>query len=150
MLILCDSQIINRSMLQFQKLPVPPVECPVCKIQLSSQQVYVTHVEGKAHKKKLIIQEKEKRAREDNAPTRPIVTKMPDTIPVIARHVISTNTSITSNVIANTFVPVESDIIMEHTALRSTESNLNPPLAKKKKKNKVIRSNCCIHLKLSW
>ena len=137
-------------MLQFQKLPVPPVECPVCKIQLSSQQVYVTHVEGKAHKKKLIIQEKEKRAREDNVPARPIATKMPDTIPVIARHGISTDSSITSNVIANTFVPVESDIIMEHTALRSTESNLNPPLAKKKKKNKVIRSNCCIHLKLSW
>ena len=130
-------------------MPVPPVECPVCKIQLSSQQVYATHVEGKAHKKKLIIQEKEKRAREDNVPARPIVTKMPDTIPVIARHVISTDTSITSNVIANTFVPVESDIIMEHTAPRSTESNLNPPLAKKKKKNKVIRSNCCIHLKRS-
>ena len=59
-------------------MPVPPVECPVCKIQLSSQQVYATHVEGKAHKKKLIIQEKEKRAREDNAPTRPIVAKMMD------------------------------------------------------------------------
>ena len=122
----------------------------MCKIQLSSQQVYVTHVEGKAHKKKLIIQEKEKRAREDNAPTRPIVTKMPDTIPVIARHVISTDTSITSNVIANTLVPVESDGIIEHTAPCNTESNLNPPPAKKKKKNKVIRSNCYIHLKRSW
>ena len=127
-------------MLKFQKVPVPPVECPVCKIQLSSQQVYVTHVEGKAHKKKLIIQEKEKRAREDNVPTRPIVTKMPDTIPVIARHVISTGTSVTSNVIANTLVPVKSDIIIEHDASCNTESNLDPPPAKKKKKNKVIRS----------
>ena len=119
----------------------------MCKIQLSSQQVYVTHVEGKAHKKKLIIQEKEKRAREDNVPTRPIVTKMPETIPVIARHVLSTDTSITSNVIANTLVPVESDITIEHTSTRNTETNLNLPPAKKKKKNKVIRSNCCIHLK---
>ena len=71
----------------------------MCKIQLSSQQVYVTHVEGKAHKKKLIIQEKEKRAREDNVPTRQIVTKMPDTIPVITRHVLSPDAISTSSVI---------------------------------------------------
>ena len=126
-------------------MPVPPVECPVCKIQLSSQQVYATHVEGKAHKKKLIIQEKEKRAREDS--TRLIVTKMPETIPVITRNVLITDNSISSNVIANTLAPVESDIIIEHTAPCDTENNLNPPPAKKKKKNKVILSKFSIHLK---
>ena len=63
------------------------------------------------------------------------------------RDRLSTDTSITSNIISNTLVPVETDTIIEHTSPRNTESNLNLAPAKKKKKNKVIRSNCCIHLK---
>ena len=45
---------------RFKKAPVPSVECPVCNIQLSSQVVYISHIAGKAHKKKLIIQAREK------------------------------------------------------------------------------------------
>lgn len=33
-------------------MPVPPVRCAICDITVSSEQVYATHINGKAHKKK--------------------------------------------------------------------------------------------------
>ena len=122
----------------FQKVPVPPVECPVCNIQLSSQQVYVTHVEGKAHKKKLLLLEKEKTRPKEV--TQETTHKLPVAVAVKRND---TNSSSNSNIVlANNSAPVISDTIVEIKPSSSTEEVIiAPPPAKKKKKNKVIFSN---------
>jgi hypothetical protein len=125
-------------LLNFQKTPVPSVECPVCFIQLSSQQVYVTHVEGKAHKKKLLLREKEKtRSKEMSKAT---TNKIPAPVRM--------NDSSTSSIIlANNIAPVRSDTIVEIKPPSSTEESIiAPPPAKKKKKSKVIFIFLIFHL----
>ena len=135
------SVIFLNILLYFQKAPVPSVECPVCNIQLSSQQVYVTHVEGKAHKKKLLLLEKEKtRAKEVAKAT---TNNIPMTIPegFYGCHVKmnDANTSNSNIILANNIDQVRSDTIVEIKPSCSTdESIIAPPPAKKKKKSKVI------------
>ena len=124
--------------MHLQKAPVPPVECPVCNIQLSSQQVYVTHVEGKAHKKKLIQREKEKlkwkgaeKIEKEEIATSPKI--IPKPIP---------SKGITDNrnmIVDSNISPTSSDNTIRNLTSSSAESIIIQPSlpAKKKKKNKV-------------
>ena len=133
--------IFSNILLYFQKAPVPSVECPVCNIQLSSQQVYVTHVEGKAHKKKLLLLEKEKTRSKELA--KATTNKIPLAVPegFYGSHVKmnGANTSNSSIILANNIDPVGSDTIVEIKPSCSTEERIiAPPPAKKKKKSKVI------------
>ena len=118
----------------FQKAPVPPVECPVCNIQLSSHQVYVTHVEGKAHKKKLLLLEKEKTRPQEVAKGRTNKISLP--VPVKMKDANTSNSSIN---LANNIAPLSSDTIVEIKPSCSTEECIiAPPPPKKKKKSKVV------------
>ena len=38
-----------------KKPPVPSVTCAICDVTVSSEQVYLTHIAGKAHKKKVKV-----------------------------------------------------------------------------------------------
>ena len=120
---------------------MPPVECPVCKIQLSSQQVYVTHVEGKAHKKKLIQLEKDKSKRKEleKVENQEIVT-IPKITPVILAK--ETN-DIVDAIMPSNNITISTNNIAEQLTCPSTQSIIiQPPSgAKKKKKNKVSLPN---------
>lgn len=121
-------------LLDFQKAPVPPVECPVCNIQLSSHQVYVTHVEGKAHKKKLLLLEKDKTRPQEVVKGRTNKISLP--VPVKMKDANTSNNSID---LANNIAPLASDTIVEIKPSCSTEECIiAPPPAKKKKKSKVV------------
>ena len=123
--------------MQLQKTPFPPVKCPVCNIQLNSQQNYVSHVEGKAHKKKLLQQEKEntKLKESEKAVKEETVTppKIPKTIPSKG---INDKTNIT---VSSNKALISSDNQVRNLASSSSERVIiQPPLSSnKKKKNKV-------------
>ena len=124
--------------MHLQKAPVPPVECPVCNIQLSSQQVYVTHVEGKAHKKKLIQREKEKMKWKgsEKVEKEEIIT-LPKIIP---KPIPSKGITDKRNMIVDSNIsPTSSDNTIRNLTSSSAESIIIQPSlpAKKKKKNKV-------------
>ena len=99
----------------------------------------MTHVEGKAHKKKLIQKEKEKtKWREsENVEKVVIVTppKIPETIPSKGIN------DKPNTIVANNNASISSDNIVRSFASSSAESIIiQPPLtSKKKKKNKVSR-----------
>ena len=121
----------------FQKAPVPSVECPVCNIQLSSQQVYVTHVEGKAHKKKLIQREKEKaKGKEAEKVEKEEIVSTQKITP--SMHLKGNNDAIDA-VVPNNNIPTQIANVIEHLPSPITESNTIQPSSgsKKKKKNKV-------------
>ena len=101
---------------------------------MSSQQVYVTHVEGKAHKKKLIQREKEKSKwkESEKIAKEEIVTPPKITMPIPLRG----NNDI---IVANHNIPIITESRIENLASSSAESIIiqPPSVAKKKKKNKV-------------
>ena len=96
--------------------------------------MYVTHVEGKAHKKKLIQREKEKSKwkESEKIAKEEIVTPPKITMPIPLRG----NNDV---IVANHNIPIISDSKIENIASSSAESIIirPPSVAKKKKKNKV-------------
>ena len=121
----------------FQKVPVPSVECPVCNIQLSSQQVYVTHVEGKAHKKKLIQREKEKaKGKEPEKVEKEEIVSVQKITPQMP---LKGNNDVINAIVPNNDTPTLITNVSEHLHSASSETIIiQPPSgSKKKKKNKV-------------
>ena len=94
----------------------------------------MTHVEGKAHKKKLIQKEKEKtKWRESEKVEKEVIVTPPKiTMPIPLRG----NNDV---IVANHNIPIISDSRIENIASSSAESIIiqPPSVAKKKKKNKV-------------
>ena len=121
----------------FQKVPVPSVECPVCNIQLSSQQVYVTHVEGKAHKKKLIQREKEKA--KETEPQKVEKEEVVSIQKITPPMTLKGNNDVMKAIVPNTNIPTQIADTSEHLVTPCTESIIiqPPSISKKKKKNKV-------------
>ena len=100
--------------------------------------MYVTHVEGKAHKKKLIQRKKEKSKwnESEKIAKEEVVTPPKITIPIPLRG----NNDI---IVANHNIPIISESSIENLASSSAESIIiqPPSVAKKKKKNKVNSLN---------
>ena len=100
--------------------------------------MYVTHVEGKAHKKKLIQREKEKSKwkESEKIAKEEVVTPPKITMPIPLKG----NNDV---IVANHNIPIITHNIVENLASSSAESIIiqPPSVAKKKKKNKVNRLN---------
>ena len=118
-----------------QKAPVPPVRCAICNIQLSSQQVYNTHIEGKAHKKKILLQEREKaRSKElEGQGISNIAIAAPLRCHVVKAIPISEESHSCVNEVAMDIIP----------SCSTTDAIVVTPPAKKRKKNKVICNSIC-------
>lgn len=101
---------------------------------MSSQQVYVTHVEGKAHKKKLIQREKEK-AKEKEPEKEEIVSVQKITPPIPLKG----NNDVINAIVPNDDTPCLITNVSEHLHSASSDTIIiQPPSgSKKKKKNKV-------------
>ena len=104
---------------------------------MSSQQVYVTHVEGKAHKKKLIQREKEKAKEKEpeKVEKEEIVSIQKITPPMTLKG----SNDVMNAIIPNTSIPTQIADTSEHLLTPITESIIiqPPSISKKKKKNKV-------------